>query len=70
MQNLKIENKFLLTENKNEIKKIWLENFLDDEENTVDLFLENVFENKKGVGAFLNNKLIAMILFLNSKIVF
>ena len=70
MQNLKIENKFLLTENKSEIKKIWLENFLDDEENTVDLFLENVFENKKGVGAFLNNKLIAMVLFLNSKIVF
>ena len=69
MQNLNIENKFLLTENKNEIKKMWLENFLDDEENTADLFLENVFENKKGVGAFLNNKLIAMILFLNSKIV-
>jgi len=70
MQNLEIENKLLLNENKKEIKKIWLENFLDDNENTVDLFLENVFKNKKGVGAFLNNKLIAIILFLNSKIVF
>ena len=70
MRNLKIENKFLLYENKKEIKKIWLENFLDDNENIVDLFLENVFKNKKGVGAFLNNKLIAVILFLNSKIVF
>lgn len=70
MQNLKIENKILLNENKKEIKKIWLKNFLDDNENTVDLFLENVFKNKKGVGAFLNNKLIAIILFLNSKIVF
>lgn len=70
MQNLKIENKLLLNENKKEIKKLWLKNFLDDNENTVDLFLENVFKNKKGVGAFLNNKLIAIILFLNSKIVF
>jgi len=32
--------------------------------------LKNVFRNKKGVGAFLNNELIAMILFLNSKIIF
>ncbi len=69
MRNLKIENKVLINENKKQIKKIWLNNFLDDE-NTVDLFLENVFENKKGVGAFLNNELIAMILFLNSKIIF
>lgn len=70
MQNLIIENKFLIDENKKQIKKIWLNNFLDDNKNTVDLFLENVFKNKKGVGAFLNNELIAMILFLNSKIVF
>ena len=70
MQNLKIENRFLINENKKQIKKIWLNNFLDDDENTVDLFLENVFENKKGVGAFLNNELIAMILFFNSKIIF
>ena len=70
MQNLKIENRFLINENKKQIKKIWLNNFLDDDENTVDLFLKNVFENKKGVGAFLNNELIAMILFLNSKIIF
>ena len=70
MQNLIIENKFLIDENKKQIKKIWLNNFLDDNETTVDLFLENVFKNKKGVGAFLNNELIAMILFLNSKIVF
>ena len=70
MQNLKIENKILVNENKKEIKKIWLNNFLDDDENTVDLFLKNVFENKKGVGAFLNDELIAMILFLNSKIIF
>lgn len=70
MQNLQIKNNFLKTENKNEIKKLWLENFLDDSENTVDIFLENVFGNKKGVGAFLNNELIAMILFLNSKIIF
>ena len=70
MQNLIIENKFLIDENKKQIKKIWLNNFLDDDENTVDLFLENVFENEKGVGAFLNNELIAMILFLNSKIIF
>ena len=32
--------------------------------------LENVFENEKGVGAVFNNELIAMILFLNSKIIF
>ena len=70
MQNLKIENRFLINENKKQIKKIWLNNFLDDDENTVDLFLKNVFRNKKGVGAFLNNELIAMILFLNSKIIF
>lgn len=70
MQNLIIENKFLIDENKKQIKKIWLNNFLDDDENTVDLFLENVFENEKGVGAFLNDELIAMILFLNSKIIF
>ena len=70
MQNLKFENKVLVNENKKQIKKIWLNNFLDDDENTADLFLENVFENKKGVGAFLNNELIAMILFLNSKIIF
>lgn len=70
MRNLKFENKVLVNENKKQIKKIWLNNFLDDDENTVDLFLENVFENKKGVGAFLNNELIAMILFLNSKIIF
>ncbi|MBE6815267.1 MAG: GNAT family N-acetyltransferase [Ruminococcaceae bacterium] len=70
MQNLKIENRFLINENKKQIKKIWLNNFLDDDENTVDLFLKNVFKNKKGVGAFLNNELIAMILFLNSKVIF
>ncbi len=70
MQNLKIENRFLINENKKQIKKIWLNNFFDDDENTVDLFLKNVFENKKGVGAFLDNELIAMILFLNSKIIF
>lgn len=70
MQNLKVENRFLINENKKQIKKIWLNNFLDDDENTVDLFLKNVFENKKGVGAFFNNELIAMILFLNSKIIF
>ena len=70
MQNLKIENRFLINENKKQIKKIWLNNFLDDDENAVDLFLKNVFRNKKGVGAFLNNELIAMILFLNSKILF
>lgn len=70
MQNLKIENRFLINENKKQIKKIWLNNFLDDDENTVDLFLKNVFRNKKGVGAFLNNELIAMILFLDSKIIF
>ena len=70
MQNLKIENKFLINENKKQIKKIWLNNFLDDDENTVGLFLKNVFENKKGVGAFCDNELIAMILFLDSEIIF
>lgn len=69
MQNLKVENRFLINKNKKQIKKIWLNDFLDDDENTVDLFLKNVFRNKKGVGAFLNNELIAMILFLNSKII-
>ena len=29
----------------------------------------NVFKNKKGVGAFSNDELVAMILFLNSKII-
>ena len=47
MQNLKIENKILLNENKKEIKKIWLENFLDDNENTVDLFTEEYNEKAK-----------------------
>ena len=70
MQNFEIKNKLLSTENKNQIKKLWLNNFLEDDEKTVDCFLENVFENKKGVGAFFNNELVAMILFLNSKIIF
>lgn len=69
MQNFVIENKFLCEKNKNQIKKLWLENFLEDDEKTVDCFLENVFENEKGVGAFLNDDLIAMVLFLNSKII-
>lgn len=70
MQNLIFENKYLLDKNKKQIKKLWLDNFFDDDEKTVDLFFKNVFENKKGVGAFLNNDLVAMILFLNSKIIF
>lgn len=69
MQNLEIKNNYLFNKNKNQIKKMWLGNFQDDTENVVDNFLENVFKNKKGVGAFLNNELIAMILFLNSKII-
>ena len=69
MQNFVIENKKLLIENKNQIKKLWLNIFFDDDEKTVDVFLENVFENEKGVGAFCEDKLIAMILFLNSKII-
>ncbi len=69
MQNFEIKNKLLLQENKNEIKKLWRNNFLDDDEKTIDCFLENVFENKKGVGAFINNELVAMVLFLNSKII-
>ena len=44
MQNLIIENKFLIDENKKQIKKIWLNNFLDDDANIVDLFLENVIQ--------------------------
>jgi len=43
MQNLKIENRFLINKNKKQIKKIWLNNFLDDDENTVDLFFEKCF---------------------------
>lgn len=70
MRNFEIKNNYLLTENKNQIKNLWLGNFLDDSENVVNKFLENVFKNKKGVGAFLNNELIAMILFLNSKIIY
>ena len=70
MRNSIFENNYLLDENKKQIKNLWLDNFLDDDENTVDLFLGNVFKNKKGVGTFLNNNLIAMILFLNSKIIF
>ncbi len=69
MQNFKVENKLLLTENKCQIKSLWQNNFLDDDEKTIEYFLENVFENKKGVGTFLNNELIAMILFLNTKII-
>ena len=69
MQNFNFETRFLLRQDENQIKKIWLDNFLDDEENTVDYFLENVFKNKKGVGAFLKNELIGMVLFLNAKII-
>ena len=69
MQNFKVENKLLLTENKCQIKSLWQNNFLDDDEKTIEYFLENVFENKKGVGTFLNNELIAMILFLKAKII-
>ena len=69
MQNFNFENKLLSPKNKNEIKFLWRNNFCDDDETTINYFLENVFENKKGVGAFLNNELIAMILFLNSKII-
>lgn len=69
MQNFNFENKLLLQENKNEIKVLWKNNFCDDDEKTIEYFLENVFENKKGVGAFINNELIAMVLFLNSKII-
>ena len=68
MQNFEIKNKLLLHENKNEIKILWQNIFFDDDEKTIDSFLENVFCDKKGVGAFLNDKLIAMILFLNSEI--
>lgn len=69
MQNFEIENKVLLQENKSEIKILWKNNFLDDDEKTIDNFLGNVFCDKKGVGAFINNKLIAMILFLDSEII-
>ncbi len=70
MQNFEIENKLLSQKNKNEIKKLWRDNFFEDSAETVNSFLENVFENKKGVGAFLNNELVSMVLFLNSKIIF
>lgn len=69
MQNFKIENNYLLINNKKQIKKLWLENFSDDSEDVVNVFLDSVFKNKKGVGAFLGNELIAMILFLNSEII-
>ncbi len=69
MRNFEIKNKLLLKENKNEIKVLWQNNFFDDDEKTIDYFLENVFCNKKGAGAFINNELVAMILFLNSKII-
>ncbi len=70
MQNLNIENKYLLIENKKQIKNLWCDIFFEDDENTVDKFLRLVFKNKKGVGAFSGNKLIAMILFLDAKIAF
>lgn len=70
MQNFEIKNNYLLIKNKNQIKNLWLENFSDDSENVVNKFLENVFKNKKGVGTFFNNELIAMILFFNSKIIY
>lgn len=69
MQNFDVKNNYLLINNKKQIKKLWLENFPDDSENIVDVFLKSVFKNKKGVGAFLENELIAMILFLNSEII-
>ncbi len=69
MQNFEIKNKLLSRENKNEIKILWRNNFLDDDEKTINYFLENVFKNQKGVGAFFNDELVAMILFLNSKII-
>lgn len=69
MRNFKIKNKLLSQENKNEIKILWRNNFSDDDEKNINYFLENVFENQKGVGAFFNNELVAMILFLNSKII-
>ncbi len=69
MQNFEIKNKLLTRENKNEIKVLWQNNFCDDDEKTISRFLENVFCDKKGVGTFINNELVAMILFLNSKII-
>lgn len=69
MQNFNFETRFLLRQDENQIKKIWLDNFSEDEESTVDYFLKNVFKNKKGVGAFLKNELIGMVLFLNAKII-
>lgn len=69
MQNFEIKNKLLSQENKKEIKTLWRNNFCDDNEEIVNNFLENVFKNKKGVGAFSNDELVAMILFLNSKII-
>lgn len=69
MQNFNFETRFLLEQDVNQIKKIWLDNFSDDEENTVNYFLKNVFKNKKGVGVFLKNELIGMVLFLNAEII-
>ncbi|MBR2875999.1 MAG: GNAT family N-acetyltransferase, partial [Clostridia bacterium] len=69
MQNLRIKNKYLFLEDKNKIKKLWLENFFDDDKKTINYFLENVLENKKGVGAFFEDELIAMVLFLDSEII-
>lgn len=70
MQNFNFEIRFLSEENKEQIKNLWKENFFEDEEKIIEKFLEKVFENEKGVGAFFENKLIGMVLFLNSKIVF
>ncbi len=69
MQNFNFETRFLLEQDENQIKKIWLDNFSEDEKNTVDYFLKNVFKNKKGVGAFLKKELIGMVLFLNAEII-
>lgn len=69
MSNLIFENKLLLNKDINKIKNIWF-NVFKDENKIIDYFFETVFQNEKGVGAFLNNELIAIILFLEANLTY